>query len=135
MVGKTCGVSRRIPKAVGPYSHVIRFDNLLFCSGQLGADPETGQLVTGDVSAETRQALENMCAILESEGSDLDKVLKTTVFLRDLGDFQKMNEVYASFFPSNRPARSCVQVSSLPKGAAVEIDAIAYVRCKGQDGS
>ena len=132
---KTCVVSNRIPKPVGPYSHATCFDNLLFCAGQIGIGFETGELVAGGVSAETKQALENLRAIIENAGSGLDKVLKTTVFLRDLRDFQQMNEVYRSFFPTDPPARSCVQVSGLPKGATVEIEAIAYVPPKSQDRS
>jgi 2-iminobutanoate/2-iminopropanoate deaminase len=116
------------PKAIGPYSLGIIAEPFLFASGQLGLSPETGVLVDGGVEAETKQALLNLKSILESGGTDLENVVKTTVFLRDINDFAKMNLVYAEFFKENPPARSAIQVAALPKNAAVEIEAIAFVK-------
>jgi 2-iminobutanoate/2-iminopropanoate deaminase len=114
------------PQAIGPYSAGIRITDFVFTAGQLGIDPPTGVVVSGGIEAETRQALKNVKAILEAGGTGLEQVVKTTVFLRDMADFSTMNAVYAEFFPSNPPARSTVQVASLPKDGAVEIEAIAY---------
>jgi len=119
------------PKAIGPYSIGIVFDKLVFTSGQLGIDPKNGELVPGGVISETRQALLNLQTILDSGDSSLENVLKTTVFLRDINDFKLMNEIYSEFFHDTPPARSAVQVSALPKGAAVEIEAIAYKKLNG----
>jgi 2-iminobutanoate/2-iminopropanoate deaminase len=116
------------PKAIGPYSVGVTAGPFLFASGQLGLSPETGTLVEGGVEAETKQALLNLKAILESGDTNLENVVKTTVFLRDINDFAKMNAVYAGFFTENPPARSAVQVAALPKNAAVEIEAIAFVK-------
>ncbi len=115
------------PKPIGPYSAGIRYGNLVFVSGQIGLDPQTGTLVPGGIEAETCQVMSNLSHILEAAGSGLDKVLKTTVFLRDMNDFGKMNPCYADSFPENPPARSTVQAGALPRNAAVEIDVIAYV--------
>ena len=115
------------PKAIGPYSQAVRQGNLIFTAGQLGIDPTTGNLVVGDVKDETQQALTNIMKILESENCFMNNILKTTVFLRDMNDFTSMNEVYATFFPENPPARSTVQVAALPKNAAVEIEVIASI--------
>lgn len=112
-------------KAIGAYSVGVKAGHFIFCSGQLGMDPATGNMVEGGVEAETRQALMNMSAILDAAGSGLHRVVKTTVFLRDINDFAKMNAVYATFFSSEPPARSAFQVGALPRGAAVEIEAIA----------
>jgi len=117
----------KAPKAIGPYSVAIRLGNLVFASGQAGLDPQTGNLVPGGIEPETRQTLTNLKHVLEAAGSGMDKALKTTVFLRDMNDFGRMNAIYAEFFPENPPARSTVQVAALPKGAAVEIEVIAYV--------
>lgn len=114
-------------KAIGPYSVGIKAGHFVFCSGQLGMDQETGNLVDGGLEAETRQALENLANILKAAGSSLDRVVKTTVFLRDINDFARMNTVYAEFFPKDPPARSAFQVGALPRGAAVEIEAIALL--------
>lgn len=119
-------VSEKAPKAIGPYSVGVQLDYLIFTAGQLGIDPQTGELSPGGIEAETRQALQNLQSILEEAGSSLNYVLKTTVYLRDMQDFAAMNRVYAAFFTSNAPARSTVQVAALPKNAAVEIEAIAY---------
>lgn len=114
------------PAALGPYSVAIRAGHYVFTSGQLGIDPKTGSIVEGGVEAEVRQALTNVKNILEAAGSSLDLVVKTTVFLRDMADFAKMNAVYAEFLGTNSPARSAVQVV-LPKNGAVEIETIALV--------
>ena len=116
------------PKAIGPYSQAIRAGHVLYTSGQLGLDPISGNLVSGGVEPETRQALENLSNILSTAGADLTSVLKTTVFLRDIADFTRMNGIYAEYFKDLPPARSAVQVAGLPKGAAVEIEAVALIR-------
>ena len=121
-------VSEKAPKALGPYSVAIRSGNLVFCSGQLGLDPATGELIPGEIEAETRQALTNLSHVLEAAGSGLDAAVKTTVFLREMLDFPRMNAVYAEFFPANPPARSTVQVAALPKNGAVEIEVVALVK-------
>ena len=115
-------------KPIGPYSLGIKAGPFVFCSGQTGADPSTGNTVEGGVEAETRQTLINLGSILEAAGSDLDHVVKTTVFMRDINDFSKMNAVYAEFFKTDPPARSTFQVAALPRGAAVEIEAIALLK-------
>jgi 2-iminobutanoate/2-iminopropanoate deaminase len=120
-------IADKAPEAIGPYSVGIRCGELVFVSGTLGADPETGEFVPGGVEAETRQALLNIASILEAGGSSLERVVKTTVFMQDLGEFAKMNAVYGEFFTQEPPARSTVQVAALPKGAAVEIEAIAVI--------
>lgn len=114
------------PAAIGPYSQAVRTGDLLFCAGQIPLDPVTGQLVAGDIKAQTERALLNVKAILEAERLTFAHVVKTTVFLTDLADFAAMNEVYAKFFTSDFPARSTVQVAALPKGARVEIEVIAH---------
>ncbi len=121
----------KAPQALGPYSAGIRVGNLVFTAGQLGMARETGELVPGGIEAETRQALLNLQNVLESAGSSLENVVKTTVFLRDIADFAKMNGVYAEFFTEKFPARSTVQVAALPKGAAVEIEMVAVVAPSG----
>jgi 2-iminobutanoate/2-iminopropanoate deaminase len=117
----------RAPKAIGPYSVGVRAGSLIFTAGQAGIIPESGNIIEGGIESETRQTLLNIQHILEEAGSSLDLVVKTTVFLRDMADFTRMNAVYAEFFKANPPARSTVQVAALPKGAAVEIEAIALV--------
>jgi 2-iminobutanoate/2-iminopropanoate deaminase len=121
-------VSGKAPKPIGPYSVGIVHGDLAFASGMLGLDPQTGELAPGGIEAETRQSLNNLAAILEVAGSSMSLVLKTTVFLRDMADFPRMNAVYAEFFRDEPPARSTVQVAALPKGAAVEIEAVAARR-------
>ena len=116
------------PKPIGPYSVGIVHGDLVFASGMLGLDPKTGELVAGGIEAQTRQSLANLSAILEAAGSSMSLVLKTTVFLQDMGEFGKMNAVYGEFFPAEPPARSTVQVAALPKAAAVEIEAVAARR-------
>jgi 2-iminobutanoate/2-iminopropanoate deaminase len=120
-------IADKAPKAVGPYSLGIRTGGLIFTAGTLGVDPTTDDFAPGGIEAETRQALLNLANILESGGSSLDLVVKTTVFMRDLAEFAKMNAIYAEFFSDEPPARSTVQVAALPKGAAVEIEAVAVV--------
>ena len=116
------------PKAIGPYSQAILAAGMVFCSGQIPIDPGTGNLIEGDTAAQTRRVILNLKAVLEEAGSSLDRVVKTTVFLRDMGDFAAMNAVYGEYFDTTPPARATVQVSRLPKDVAVEIDCIALGR-------
>ncbi|NJN67741.1 MAG: RidA family protein [Chloroflexaceae bacterium] len=113
------------PPAIGPYVQAVGAGPLVFVSGQIPLDPDTGELVGPDIALQTRRVLQNLQAILEGAGSSLDRVVKTTVFLTDIGDFAAMNQVYAEFFPHAPPARSAVQVAALPRGASIEIEAIA----------
>lgn len=113
------------PAAVGPYSQAVKAGGFVFCAGQIPLDPVTGELVAGDVTAQTERVLQNVKAVLAAAGSSLEQVVKTTVFLQDLGDFAAMNAVYARFFPNHPPARSTIQVAGLPKGARVEIEVTA----------
>jgi 2-iminobutanoate/2-iminopropanoate deaminase len=113
------------PAAVGPYSQAVRVGPMLFTAGQIPLDPKSGQIVSQDVAEQTRRVLDNLTAVLKAENMDFSNIVKTTVFLTNLDDFQKMNEVYASFFKDAPPARSTVQVSALPKGAQVEIEVVA----------
>lgn len=115
------------PKAVGPYSQATALDSLVFCSGQISLDPVTGLIVEGGVEAQTKQVLSNLAAVLNEAGSSMDKVLKTTIFLTDMNNFSLVNSVYASCFSNKLPARTCVEVSRLPKDSLVEIEAIAYI--------
>lgn len=117
----------KAPKAIGPYSQAIRTDLLLYTAGQVGLDPATGELVSNSVEEQTRQVLKNLQNVLEAGGSSLKQVVKTTVFLKDMNDFTKMNSIYTDFFGENPPARSTVAVAGLPKGALVEIEAVALV--------
>jgi 2-iminobutanoate/2-iminopropanoate deaminase len=114
------------PAAVGPYNHAVRIGDLLFSAGQIPLDPNSGNLVSGDIKAQTQRVLENIAAILEDQKLTFANVVKTTVFLTNLADFAGMNEVYAKFFTTDFPARSTVQVAALPKGANVEIEVIAH---------
>ena len=114
------------PNAIGPYNHGSRIGDLLFTAGQIPLDPSTNQLVDGDIKSQAIRVLENLKLLLESEGLDLSHVVKTTVFMVDLSEFPQVNEVYASFFTENFPARSTVQVAALPMGARVEIEAVAH---------
>jgi 2-iminobutanoate/2-iminopropanoate deaminase len=113
------------PAAIGPYSQAVRSGCFLFCSGQIPLDPKSGEIVPGDITAQTRRVLDNIAAVLRAEGLSFDNVVKTTIFLTALGDFQTVNEIYGSYFKQNPPARSTVQVAALPKGANVEIEVIA----------
>ena len=113
------------PEAIGPYSQAVTWNGLAFLSGQIPLDPATGKVVEGDIGAQTERVLENLKAVLEACGSSLAHVLKTTVYLKDMGEFPRMNEVYARYFPENPPARATVEVARLPRDVRVEIDAIA----------
>ncbi len=115
------------PEAVGPYSQAISAAGLVFCSGQIGLDPRSGELVQGSVQDETRQAIENLAAVLDAAGSSLVHVVKVTVYLTDIDDFGRFNEAYEPFFSAERPARATVGVAALPKGARVEIECVALV--------
>jgi 2-iminobutanoate/2-iminopropanoate deaminase len=118
----------KAPAAIGPYSQAVRSAGLVFTSGQIPLDPATGQIAGKDVASQTEQALKNLRAILESAGLSMDDVLKVTVYITDMSQFGALNEVYGRFFKTNPPARSAVEVSKLPKGALVEIEAVARVR-------
>ena len=114
------------PKAIGPYSQAIRAQGLIFTSGQIPIDPATSQIVAGDVSAQTERVLKNLAAVLQASGSSLEKVARSTGFLKNMGDFAAMNEVYGRYFKQEPPARSTVEVARLPKDVLVEIDVIAF---------
>ena len=119
--------TKNAPAAIGPYSQAVKVGNLLFTSGQMPVDPNTGIMVTDDIKKATERSLENIKAILEEAGTSLDKVIKTTVFIKDMNDFSSVNEVYGKYFIKNQPARSCVEVARLPKDCRVEIEVIAIV--------
>ena len=114
------------PATVGPYNHAVRVGDLLFCAGQIPIEPATGNLVAGDIQAQTERVLQNVKAILDDQKLTFANVVKSTVFMTNLGDFAAMNEVYAKYFTENFPARSTVQVAALPKGASVEIEVVAH---------
>ena len=118
--------TKHAPATIGPYSQAIKAGDYLFCSGQIPLVPETGELIKGGIEAQTRQALTNLSQVLVAAGIDFSVVVKTTIYLADLADFAVVNEIYAGFFGGIAPARATVQVAALPKGARVEIDAIAY---------
>ncbi len=115
----------KAPKAIGPYAQAVRAGGFVFTSGQIALDPETGEVAGGEIQAQTRRVLGNLSAVLEAAGSGLPRVVKTTVFLKDMADFPQMNAVYAEFFAENPPARSTVEVARLPKDVLVEIEAVA----------
>ena len=119
--------SESAPKAIGPYSQVVVHGGVAYLSGQIPLDPATGQIIAGDIAAQTERVLENLKAVLKAAGASLESVLKTTVFLRDMADFPKMNEVYGRYFSAQPPARSTVQAARLPRDVSVEIDCIAAV--------
>jgi len=125
--GKMIVHTDKAPEAIGPYSQAVRTENMIYTAGQIGLDPTTMEIVSGGIEAETRQVLNNLKQVLEAANSGLNYVVKTTVFLRDMADFPKMNAIYAEFFPENPPARSTVAVKNLPKDVAVEIEAIALI--------
>jgi 2-iminobutanoate/2-iminopropanoate deaminase len=116
------------PKAIGPYSQAVRANGFLFCSGQIPLDPATGELVSADISTETRRVMENLKAVLAAGGASFDTVVKTTIFLADMNDFAAVNEVYGSYFTGHKPARATVAVAKLPRGARVEIEAVAVLK-------
>ena len=126
--------TKEAPAAVGPYSQAVRIGQMLFTAGQIPLNPETMQIETQDISEQTRRVLDNLTAVLKAEGMDFNNIVKTTVFMTNLGDFVAMNEVYASYFGDQPPARSTVQVSALPKGASVEIECIAVANRQGEGG-
>ncbi|HMI83959.1 MAG TPA: RidA family protein [Polyangiaceae bacterium] len=115
------------PKAIGPYSQAVRVGELVFLSGQIPLDPATGNVVEGDIVVQTRRVMENLGAVLSAAGASFAEVVKTTIFLADLGHFSKMNEVYGTYFASEPPARATVQVGALPRGVLIEIDMIAHL--------
>ena len=114
----------KAPKALGPYSQAVKVGGFVFCAGQIGIDPKTGELKEG-VEEQTRQVLQNLKAVLEASGSSLERVVKTTIYLKNVKDFEKVNKIYAEYFGKIKPARATVEVSNLPKGALVEIEAVA----------
>ena len=117
----------KAPQAIGPYSQAVKFNNLLFVSGQIPLEPKSGEIVKGNIKEQTKQILDNLNAILTASGSSLDNVLRTTIFLTSLNDYAEVNEIYAEFFEISMPARSTVQVSRLPMDVPIEIDAIASI--------
>ena len=119
--------TNKAPQAIGPYSQAVRFNNLLFLSGQIPLEPESGEILKGNIKEQTKQILENLKNVLIAGGSSLDNVLKTTIFLANMEDYATVNEVYAQFFEKSQPARSTVQVSRLPMDVKIEIDAIACI--------
>jgi 2-iminobutanoate/2-iminopropanoate deaminase len=127
MVKKKVVQTEKAPKAIGPYSQAIQAGNFLFLSGQIPLDPKTGELAKGDIRKQTQQVLENIKGVLESQGLGMENVVKSTIFLKDMGNFNQVNEVYATYFPSSPPARSTVEVAKLPKDADIEIEAIALI--------
>jgi len=116
------------PAAIGPYSQAVRSGSFLFCSGQIPLDPKSGQIVAGDITAQTGRVMDNIAGLLRAEGLSFDDIVKTTIFLTNLGDFQTVNQIYGSYFKNDPPARSTVQVAALPRGANVEIEVIAAAR-------
>jgi 2-iminobutanoate/2-iminopropanoate deaminase len=124
-MGKRVIQTEKGPKAIGPYSQAVQAGNLLFLSGQIPIDPKTGELIKGDIRKQTQQVLENIKGILESQGIGMEDVVKVTIFLKDMGNFSQVNEVYATYFPSSPPARSTVEVAKLPRDVDIEIEAIA----------
>lgn len=117
----------KAPAAIGPYSQGAKIGNMVFTSGQLGIDPQTGEFVNSSIEEETRQSLENLKAVVEKAGGTLKNVVKVTIFIKNMGDFSKINGVYGEYFDSHKPARSCVEVAELPKNGNVEIEAIAII--------
>lgn len=120
-------LSEKAPSPIGPYSQAIKVGNMVYCSGQIPLDPSSGKLVEGSVEAQTEQVMKNLAAVLEAAGTTLDSVIKTTIFLKSMDDFPKVNEVYGGFFKGVPPARSTIEVSRLPKDVAVEVEAIALI--------
>ena len=122
------------PAAVGPYSQAVRVGSTIYCAGQIPLDPKSGQIVSGDIADQTRRVLDNITAVLKAEDLSFESIVKTTIFLTDLADFQAVNEIYGSYFKQAPPARSTVQVPALPKGARVEIEAIAVADAADSSG-
>jgi 2-iminobutanoate/2-iminopropanoate deaminase len=119
--------TEKAPKAIGPYSQAIQAGNFLFLSGQIPLDPASGELLKGDVREQARRVLENLKGVLESQNLGMEDVVKVTIFLKEMGNFSQVNEVYGTYFPSSPPARSTVEVARLPRDADIEIEAIAFV--------
>lgn len=130
-MGKRVIHTEKGPKAIGPYSQAIEAGDLLFLSGQIPIDPKTGELIMGDIRKQTQQVLENIKGILESQRRGMEDVVKVTIFLKDMGNFSQVNEVYATYFPSSPPARSTVEVAKLPRDVDIEIEAIALMNLEG----
>jgi len=126
-MGKKVIHTDKAPQAIGPYSQAIQAGNFLFLSGQIPLDPKTGELAKGDIREQTKQVLENIKGVLESQKLGMGSVVKATIFLKDIGNFNQVNEIYATYFPSSPPARSTVEVSKLPRNAEIEIEAIALI--------
>jgi len=124
---KTIISTERAPKAIGPYSQAVVSNGWAFLSGQIPLDPATNQMITGDIATQTERVLENLKSVLEAAGSSLERVVKTTVYMKDMGEFAKMNEVYGRYFATNAPARATVEAARLPRDVSVEIDCIASV--------
>jgi len=124
---KTIVATDAAPKAIGPYSQAVTYNGVAYLSGQIPLDPATGQVVEGDIAVQTEQVLENLKAVLEASGSSLAQVLKTSVFLKDMADFPRMNEVYGRYFSSNPPARATVEVARLPRDVRIEVECVAAV--------
>ena len=119
-------ISKKVPAAIGPYSPALKIGNLVFVSGQLPIDPVVGEIVEGEIEVQTKRSLENLKAVLESYSIGLENVVKTTIFLKDMNNFSRINKIYGEYFTDQFPARSCVEVSRLPKDADIEIEAIAF---------
>lgn len=117
--------TEKAPQAIGPYSQAVKANGFVYVSGQIPIDPASGQLLNGSLTEQTRQVMTNIASILESAGASLDTVLKTTIYLKDMNDFDEVNKVYGEFFPNHKPARATVQVARLPKDVSIEVDAIA----------
>lgn len=126
-MARTVVSTKDAPAAIGPYSQAIFVDGWVYCSGQIPLDPATGTLVEGDIEAETKRVMENLDAVLKAAGATFGDVVKTTIYLTDLGNFAKVNGVYGSYFPAAPPARATVEVAALPRGCRVEIDAVARI--------
>ena len=126
-MSKTVVQTTRAPAAIGPYSQAVKVGPLVFCSGQIALDPQTGELATGGIEAETRQVMTNLTEVLAAAGASWQEVVRTTIFLSDLRDFAAVNRIYGEYIGVSAPARATVQVAALPRGAAVEIDAIAHL--------
>lgn len=126
-MNKTVVSTDKAPKAIGPYSQAIKVGEFVYTAGQIAIDPATGEIVGGGIEAQTRRVLQNLTEVLKGAGTSMDKVIKTTVFMTNLAEFNKMNAVYAEFFPKDPPARSTVQVAALPKMGVVEIEVVAMV--------
>ncbi len=127
MSSKEIVKTNKAPDAIGPYSQAIKINKMIFLSGQLAIDPKTQKFINGDIEIQTKRVLDNLKAVIEAAGSSLESVVKTTIYLTDINDFSKVNEIYASYFSAGKPARSTVCVAALPKNAKVEIDAIAEI--------